>query len=92
MLECDQTVDVYQEKLRTVGIRTGQDGSTAPSPQSRQVGDLVEQFIASLGAVLSQNHRMVWVGRDLIERVIPTALPQTGTPAPSPGCSELHPT
>jgi len=32
------------------------------------------------------NHRMVWVGRDLIDQVVPTPLPWAGTPSTRPGC------
>jgi len=42
--------------------------------------------------VRSQNHRMVWVGRDLKEHLVPTPLPRAVTSSPRPGCSELHPT
>ena len=34
----------------------------------------------------SQNHKMVWVGRDLIDH-LPTPLPWAGTPSTRPGCS-----
>jgi len=40
----------------------------------------------------SLNHRMVWVGRDLKDHLVPTTLPWAGTPYTRPGCSELHPT
>jgi len=40
----------------------------------------------------AQNHRMVWVGHDLIDHLIPTPLPRAGTPSTSPGCSEPRPT
>ena len=40
----------------------------------------------------SQNHRMVWVGRDLKDHLFPTPLPWAGTSSTRPGCSELHPT
>jgi len=34
------------------------------------------------------NHRMVWVGRDLTDHLVPTPLLWAGTPSTSPGCSE----
>jgi len=33
-------------------------------------------------------HRMVGVGRDLLDHPVPTPLPQAGTPSTRPGCSE----
>jgi len=39
----------------------------------------------------SQNHRMVWVRRDLIDHLVPTPLPWAGTPSTRPGCSKPHP-
>jgi len=39
-----------------------------------------------------QNHRKVWVGRDLKDHLLPTPLPWAGTPCTRPGCSEPHPT
>jgi len=32
-----------------------------------------------LNLITSQNHRMVWVGRDLEDRLVPTPLPWAGT-------------
>jgi len=29
----------------------------------------------------SQNHRMVWVRRDLTDHLVPTSLPSAGTPS-----------
>jgi len=40
----------------------------------------------------SSNHRMVWVGRDLNDHLVPTPLPWAGTSSTRPGCLELHPT
>ena len=40
----------------------------------------------------SQNDRMVWVGRDLKDHLVPTPLPWTGTPSTRPGCPKPHPT
>ena len=34
----------------------------------------------------SWNHRMVWVGRDLKDHLVPTPLPWAGTSSTSPGC------
>lgn len=42
-------------------------------------------------AVESQNHRMVLVGRNLGDHLIPTPLSWAGTPSSRPDCSELHP-
>ena len=39
-----------------------------------------------------QNHRTVWVGRDLKDHIVPTPLPRAGTPSTRPGCSNTHPT
>jgi len=41
---------------------------------------------------LSQNHRMVWVGRDLTDHLVPTSLPWAGTPSTGPDCSKPCPT
>jgi len=35
---------------------------------------------------------MVWVGRELRDHLVPTPLPQSGTPPTRPGCSKPHPT
>jgi len=35
---------------------------------------------------------MVWVGRDLIDHLVPTPLLWAGTPSTRPDCSEPHPT
>jgi len=35
---------------------------------------------------------MVWVGRDLIDHLVPVPLPGAGTPSTRPGCSKPHPT
>ena len=40
----------------------------------------------------SQSHRVVWVGRDLKDHLVPTPLPRAATSSTRPGCSELHPT
>jgi len=40
----------------------------------------------------SQNHRMVWVGQDLKDHLVPTPLPWTGTPSTRPDRSKTHPT
>jgi len=40
----------------------------------------------------SQNCRMVWVGRELIDYVVPTSLPWAGTPSVRPDFSKPHPT
>ena len=40
----------------------------------------------------TSNHRMVWVGRDLKDHLVPPPLPSAGTSSTRPGCSELHPT
>jgi len=40
----------------------------------------------------TENHIMVWVGRDLKDHLLPAPLPWAGTPCTRPGCSELHPT
>ena len=37
-------------------------------------------------------HRMVWVGRDLKDHLVPPPLPWAGTPSTRPGCSKPHPT
>jgi len=37
-------------------------------------------------------HRMVWVGRDLKDHLVPSPLPWTGTPFTRPGCSKPCPT
>jgi len=42
--------------------------------------------------IASQNHRMVWVGKDLKDHLVPTPLPGAGTSSTRPGCSEFHPT
>jgi len=39
-----------------------------------------------------KHHRMVWVGRDIIDCLVPTALPWAGTLSTRPGCSKPHPT
>ena len=39
----------------------------------------------------SENHRMIKVGRDLEDHLVPTTLPWAGTFSTRPGCSELHP-
>jgi len=39
---------------------------------------------------ISQNHRMVWVGRDLTDQLVPTPVPWA--PSTRPGCSKPHPT
>jgi len=39
----------------------------------------------------AQNHRMVWVGRDLKDHLIPTPLPWAGTSSTRPGCPKPHP-
>lgn len=36
-------------------------------------------------------HRMVWGGRDLKDRPVPTPLPGAGTPSIRPQCSKFHP-
>ncbi|GAB0189020.1 centromere protein C [Grus japonensis] len=38
------------------------------------------------------NHRMVWVGRDLKDHLVPTPLPWAGTPSTRPRCPKPHPT
>jgi len=35
---------------------------------------------------------MICVGRDLIDRLVPTPLPWAWVPSTRPGCSELYPT
>lgn len=40
----------------------------------------------------SQNHRVFWVGRELKDHLVLTALPRAGTPFARPGCSKLYPT
>ena len=35
---------------------------------------------------------MVWAGRDLKDRLVPTPLPWAGTPSTRAGCSEPRPT
>jgi len=40
----------------------------------------------------TQNHRMVWVGRDLKDHAVPAPVPWAGTPSTRPGCSKPHPT
>ena len=40
----------------------------------------------------SQNHRMVWIGRDLKDHLVPTFRPRAGTPSTRPRCSKPHPT
>jgi len=39
-----------------------------------------------------QNHRTVWVGKDLGGHPVQTPLPWAGTTSTRPGCAELHPT
>ena len=39
-----------------------------------------------------QNHRIVWVGKDLKDHLVPVFLPWAGTPSTRPGCSKTHPT
>ena len=39
----------------------------------------------------SQNHSMVWVGKDLTDHLVPTLLPWAGTPSTRPHCSKSHP-
>jgi len=34
---------------------------------------------------------MVWLGRDLIDHLVPAPLPWAGTPCVRPGCSKPHP-
>jgi len=45
--------------------------------------------------IFSQNHRMAWVGRDLMNHESPTPLPQAGPPTSTcntrPGCPGPHP-
>jgi len=50
-----------------------------------------ELLISILIYFLESYHRMVWVGRDLIDHIIPTPLPWTGTRSTRPGCSEPCP-
>lgn len=38
---------------------------------------------------LSQNDRMVWVGRALKDHLVPTTLPCTNTPSTTQGCSKM---
>jgi len=40
----------------------------------------------------SENKRMVWVGRDLKDCLVPTPLPWAGTSSTRPRCSKHHPT
>ena len=40
----------------------------------------------------SENHGMVWVGRDLRDPSVPTSLPQARTPPTRPRCPRPHPT
>jgi len=39
----------------------------------------------------SWNHRIVWVGRDLKDHLVPTPLPWAGTAYTRPGCSKPYP-
>jgi len=39
----------------------------------------------------SWNHRLVWIGRDRKDRLVPTHSPWAGTPCTRPGCSKPHP-
>jgi len=39
----------------------------------------------------SQNHRTLWVGRNLKGHLIPIPLPWAGTPSNRPGCSKSYP-
>jgi len=41
---------------------------------------------------LSENHRMIWIGRDFIDHSVPTPLPRAETPSTRTGCSKPHPT
>lgn len=41
---------------------------------------------------LSQNHRKIWVVRDLEDCLVPNPLPQAGTFSTIPGCSNPQPT
>jgi len=38
------------------------------------------------------NHRMNWVGRDIIDHLVPTPLPWAGTTSTRSGYSKPHPT
>ena len=38
-----------------------------------------------------ETHRIVWVGRDLKDHLVPTPSPWAGTPSTRPGCSKPHP-
>ena len=44
-----------------------------------------------LHAYLSLSHRIIRVGRDLKDHLVPTPLPWAATSSTRPGCSELHP-
>jgi len=45
-----------------------------------------------LGFIESQNHRMLWVGRDLVRSSSQTPLQRAGTSSTRPSCSEPRPT
>ena len=45
----------------------------------------------SLSELESQDPRMVWVGKDLIDHLVPTPLPWAGPSATRPGCSKPCP-
>ena len=53
---------------------------------------LSQLYTLSYKIIESYNHRMVRVGRDLKDHLVPILLPWAGTSSTTPGCSELHPT
>lgn len=39
----------------------------------------------------SQDHRLIWVRKDLKDHLVPTNLQWTETPSSTPGCTNPHP-
>lgn len=43
-------------------------------------------FLLSDEGMYDYNHRMVWIGRNFTDHLVPTPVPQSGTPSARPGC------
>jgi len=77
---------------RRVGGSTGDALWKAPPTMAPCEGVLGSRSGGGRRVIESRSHRVVWVGRDLKDHLIPTPLPWAGTPSTRPGCSEPHPT